>query len=319
MYWIVRGPWVVDYFIALNQILILFLLIGVGFFCRRVGILHETSVTSLSKFLLHICIPAMIIYSMQIPVTSELLQNSELLIVAAFGYYAVSLVVAWFAPILLRARHEEYGVFRFMLVFSNSMFMGFPVLSMIFGPEAIFYAAIFNIPFTILAYSLGIWLLTVHGGGEGRPVFQPKLLVNAAFFLTFVGLALFLTSTTIPDPINGSLELLASVTTPLSLVVTGGFLAQLDMSRIFGNVRQYFVAGIRLLVLPALVYVIFSPFIADPLILGVVVVTAGMPAATNTVMLASEHRVHPDIAAQGVFITTLMSVVTLPFLAMFLS
>ena len=206
-----------------------------------------------------------------------------------------------------------------MLVFSNSMFMGFPVLSMIFGSEAIFYAAIFNIPFTVLAYSLGIWLLTVHGGGEGRPVFQPKLLLNAAFLSTFVGLALFLTSTTIPDPINGSLELLDSVTTPLSLVVTGGFLAQLDLSRIFGNVRQYFVAGIRLLILPALVYVIFSPFIEDPLILGVVVVTAGMPAATNTVMLASEHRVHPDIAAQGVFITTLVSVFTLPLLAMFLS
>lgn len=53
-----------------------------------------------------------------------------------------------------------------MLVFSNSMFMGFPVLKMIFGPDAIFYAAIFNIPFTILAYSLGIWLLTVHGVGR---------------------------------------------------------------------------------------------------------------------------------------------------------
>ena len=143
-------------------------------------------------------------------------------------------------------------------------------------------------------------------------MFQPKLLLNAAFLSTFVGLALFLTSTTIPDPINGSLELLDSV-------VTGGFLAQLDLSRIFGNVRQYFVAGIRLLILPALVYVIFSPFIEDPLILGVVVVTAGMPAATNTVMLASEHRVHPDIAAQGVFITTLVSVFTLPLLAMFLS
>ena len=254
-----------DYFIALNQILVLFLLIGVGFFCRRVGILHEASVASLSKFLLHICIPAMIIYSMQIPFTSELLQNGELLIVAAFGYYAVSLIVAWFAPVLLRAKHEEYGVFRFMLVFSNSMFMGFPVLKMIFGPDAIFYAAIFNIPFTILAYSLGIWLLTVHGGGEGRPVFQPRRLLNAAFLSTFVGLVLFLTSTTIPDPINGSLALLDSVTTPLPLVVTGGFLAQLDLARIFGNVRQYFVAGIRLLILPAPVYVIFSPFIVDPL------------------------------------------------------
>ncbi|HJJ99254.1 MAG TPA: AEC family transporter [Methanocorpusculum sp.] len=308
-----------DYFIALNQILILFLLIGVGFFCRRVGILHEASVVSLSKFLLHICVPAMIIYSMQIPFTSELLQNGELLIVAALGYYTVSLIVAWFAPILLRAKHEEYGVFRFMLVFSNSMFMGFPVLKMIFGPDAIFYAAIFNTPFGILAYSLGIWLLTAHGDGEGRPIFQLKLLLNAAFLSTFVGLALFLTSATIPDPINGSLALLDSVTTPLSLVVTGGFLAQLDLSSIFGNVRQYLVAGLRLLILPALVYVIFSPFLADRLILGVVVVTAGMPAATNTVMLASEHRAHPDIAAQGVFITTMVSVVTLPLLAVFLS
>lgn len=196
--------------------------------------------------------------------------------------------------------------------------MGFPVLEMIFGQEAIFYAAIFNIPFTILAYFLGIWLLTVHGGGEGYPVFQPKLLLNAAFLSMFVGLALFLTSTTIPDPINGLLELLASGTTPLPLVVTGGFLAQLDLSKIFVNVRQYFVAGIRRLILPALVYVIFSPFIENPLILGVVVVTAGMPAATNTVMLAAEHRIHPDIAAQGVFITTLMSVFTLPLLGIFL-
>ena len=143
--------------------------------------------------------------------------------------------------------------------------------------------------------------------------------MNAAFISTFAGLALFLTSTTIPDPINGSLALLDSVTTPLSLVVTGGFLAQLDLSKILGNVRQYCVAGIRLLILPVLVFVIFSQFITDPLILGVIVVTAGMPAATNTVMLASEHRVHPDIAAQGVFITTLMSVFTLPLLAMFLS
>ena len=150
-------------------------------------------------------------------------------------------------------------------------------------------------------------------------MFQPKLLLNAAFFSTFVGLALFLTSTTIPDPINGSLALLDSVTTPLSQVDLVGFLAQLHLLRIVSNVRQYFVAGVRRLVLPAPVYVIFSPFIEDPLILGVVVVTAGMPAATNTVMLSSEQRVHPDIASQGVFITTLVSVFTLPLLAMFLS
>jgi malate permease and related proteins len=114
------------------------------------------------------------------------------------------------------------------------------------------------------------------------------------------------------------MELLSGVTTPLSLIVTGGFLASLNTRAIFTNIRQYFAAAIRLLAVPALTYLIFSPLISDHLILGIVVVTAGMPAAVNTVMLAEEHQARPDIAAQGVFISTLLCVVTLPLLAVFL-
>jgi len=277
------------------------------------------SISSLSKFLLHICIPAMIIYSMQIPFTSDILLNSEYLVVAAFAYYGLAFLVAWFAPILMRAKKEEYGVFRFMLMFSNSMFMGFPILSMLYGQDAIFYAAIFNIPFTLLTYSVGIWILRAHEKGNGKLSFDPKLLLNPAFISTILGIIFFLTSISIPDPIYSSLELLNNVTTPLSLVVTGAFLAQLEFASIFKNVRQYIVAAIRLLGLPALTFVIFSQFITDPMVLGIIVITAGMPAAVNTVLLAEEHKAHPDIAAQGVCISTLLCLVTLPLIAMFLT
>ena len=148
-----------DYFVALNQILVLFLLTGVGFFCRRAGILNQNSVSSLSKFLLNICIPAMIIYSMQIPFSQSIAEKSGMLIFAALCYYVIAFAVCFVTPYILRCKKEEYGVFRFMTMFSNSMFMGFPILSMFFGPEAIFYAAIFNIPFTLLTYSVGIWIL----------------------------------------------------------------------------------------------------------------------------------------------------------------
>ncbi len=308
-----------DYFIALNQILILFLLIGVGYFARMIKILNDASVSSLSKFLLHICIPAMVIFSMQIPFTNEVLMKGEYLILAAFAYYGVAFLVAWFTPILMRAKKEEYGVFRFMLMFSNSMFMGFPILAMLYGQDAIFYAAIFNIPFTILTYLVGIWLMRAQEKDNGKISFDPKLLLNPAFLSTILGLIFFLTSFSIPDPIYSSLELLNNVTTPLSLVVTGGFLAQLKFAAIFKNVRQYIVAAIRLLGMPALIYLIFSQFIDDPLILGIIVVTAGMPAAVNTVLLAEEHKAHPDIAAQGICISTLLCLVTLPLLAVFLT
>ena len=306
---------VMDYFVALNQILVLFLLTGVGFFCRRAGILNQNSVSSLSKFLLNICIPAMIIYSMQIPFSQSIAEKSGMLIFAALCYYVIAFAVCFVTPYILRCKKEEYGVFRFMTMFSNSMFMGFPILSMFFGPEAIFYAAIFNIPFTLLTYSVGIWILR---SGEGGISFSWKLLLNAAFLSTFVGILFFVTSFSIPDPFYGALGLLSDITTPMSLVVTGGFLASLETKAIFSNVRQYFAAGIRLLIIPALTFAVCSLFITDPLILGITVVTAGMPAAVNTVILAEEHGARPDIAAQGVFISTLLCILTIPLLAVFI-
>ena len=306
---------VMDYFVALNQILVLFLLTGVGFFCRRAGILNQNSVSSLSKFLLNICIPAMIIYSMQIPFSQSIAEKSGTLIFAALCYYVIAFAVCFVTPYILRCKKEEYGVFRFMTMFSNSMFMGFPILSMFFGPVAIFYAAIFNIPFTLLTYSVGIWILR---SGEGGISFSWKLLLNAAFLSTFVGILFFVTSFSIPDPFYGALGLLSDITTPMSLVVTGGFLASLETKAIFSNVRQYFAAGIRLLIIPALAFAVCSLFITDPLILGITVVTAGMPAAVNTVILAEEHDARPDIAAQGVFISTLLCILTIPLLAVFI-
>ena len=306
---------VMDYFVALNQILVLFLLTGVGFFCRRAGILNQNSVSSLSKFLLNICIPAMIIYSMQIPFSQSIAEKSGTLIFAALCYYVIAFAVCFVTPYILRCKKEEYGVFRFMTMFSNSMFMAFPILSIFFGPEAIFYAAIFNIPFTLLTYSVGIWILR---SGEGGISFSWKLLLNAAFLSTFVGILFFVTSFSIPDPFYGALGLLSDITTPMSLVVTGGFLASLETKAIFSNVRQYFAAGIRLLIIPALAFAVCSLFITDPLILGITVVTAGMPAAVNTVILAEEHDARPDIAAQGVFISTLLCILTIPLLAVFI-
>ncbi|MDO5844056.1 MAG: AEC family transporter [Methanocorpusculum sp.] len=306
-----------DYLIALNQILILFLLVAAGFFCRKIGILDEGSVSKLSKFLLHICIPAMVIYSMQIPFNEGTFENSAYLFVAALIYYCIAFVIAWFAPIILRAKREEYGIFRFMIMFSNSMFMGFPIISMIYGSYAIFYAAVFNIPFTILSYSVGIWLLKKKGGAKFS--FSPKILLNAAFISTIAGLVFFLTSFQIPDPIYGALGLLDDVTTPLSLVVTGGFLAGLNFKSIFTNVRQYFLAGIRLVIMPLVTFLVFSQFITNPVVLGIIVVTAGMPAAVNTVILADEYGSNAKIAAQGVFISTLLCIATLPLLAVFLA
>ena len=302
-----------EYLIALNQILLMFILVLVGFFCRKLNILSQNAISSISKFLLNICIPAMIISAMQIPFSVSIAGNAGLTLIAALIYYVIGTVIAWFLPKLLRAKREEIGVFRYMTIFGNTMFMGFPVISMIFGQEALFYAAIFNIPFNLLSFSFGIWILKKESGVK----FSPKIFLNAAFISTIFGLVLFLTSFTIPEPIGGAIDLIGDLTVPLSLIIIGGYLANFQFKKIFTNFRQYIVACVRLLVVPFATWIICSCFLNDPLILGIAVITAAMPAAVNTVMLAEAHDAHPNIAAQGVFISTLLAIITVPIFAVF--
>ncbi|HJJ94984.1 MAG TPA: AEC family transporter [Methanocorpusculum sp.] len=302
-----------EYLIALNQILLMFILVLVGFFCRKMNILPQNAVSAISKFLLSICIPAMVISAMQIPFSTSVMGNVGLTLVAALIYYVIGIVFACFLPKMIRAKKEEVGVFRYMIIFGNTMFMGFPVISMIFGQEALFYAAIFNIPFNLLSFSFGIWILKKESGVK----FSPRIFLNAAFISTIVGLVMFLISFTIPEPIGGAIDLIGGMTVPLSLIIIGGYLANFPIKKIFTNFRQYIVAGVRLLVVPFATWILCSQFINNSVILGIAVITAAMPAAVNTVMLAETHDAHPNIAAQGVFISTLIGMVTIPFFAVF--
>jgi len=300
----------VDYLIALNQIILMFLLVIVGFVCRKLNIFTDKTNSAISKFLLNVCIPAMIISAMQMPFSEAVVANSGTIILAAVAYYAIAIIIGWFLPYIIRAKKEEFGVIRYMTIFANTMFMGFPILYMMYGQIAVFYSAIFNIPFCLLAFSVGIWLLKKKTGEKIH--FSPKLLLNAAFISTLIGLVLFFTSVTIPDPFGGAINMLGDLTVPLSLIVTGSFLASFSIKNIFTNVRIYVASAVRLAVIPLLTWLVCSLFITDPMILGIVVVTSAMPAAVNTVMLAQEHDANPGFASKCVFISTLLSIVSVP-------
>ena len=111
--------------------------------------------------------------------------------------------------------------------------------------------------------------------------------------------------------------MVAAITTPAALMIIGSSLAELPFREMFSNVKVYLFAICRLLILPLLTYFIFGLFVKDnSLLLGVAVVIAGMPVATNGTMLCLEYGADEKLMAQGTFITTLLSVITIPLLAM---
>lgn len=126
----------------------------------------------------------------------------------------------------------------------------------------------------------------------------------------------FLTSRSpCPRSTGGAVTLLGDLKTPLSRVVIGGVLAEMALKSVFTNWRVYVVSTMRLLLVPLLTWAILRPFITDPLMLGVPVILAAMPSAANAVLLAEEYRSDAELASQGVFISTLFCIVTIPVIA----
>jgi predicted permease len=173
---------------------------------------------------------------------------------------------------------------------------------------------LFNLPFNFLVFTMGVWLLA-----RGRPGnLDVKSLLSPGLVASFVGLALFLVGYTLPSPVETGLDLIGSVTTPLAMLVVGALLATLPVSRLAGDWRIHLLTGLRLIVFPVIAFLVLSPFITDKLLLGVAVLLIAMPVAANSVLLSEEYKVDATLASQGVFISTLLCLATIPILEVLL-
>ncbi|MDD2788303.1 AEC family transporter [Methanoculleus sp.] len=301
---------ITDFLVVADQIFILVLLIAAGYVAVSTKIVDPRATRGLSGLLINITIPALIVASMQVPFTPERLVGAETLILATGMLYVFSFALAWAVSKAMRVPAAEEGVLQFAIVFGNVGFMGFPVALTLFGEESLFYVAIFNLVFNVLVFSVGIAMLT-EGRGKG---FDPKLLLNPGIAASVVGLALFLGSVEIPSPFIDSIDLLGGVTTPLAMIIVGAMLATFPAREMVGDWRIWATSAVLLLAVPVAYCYLFSPVFSDPLVNGVMITMAAMPAAANTAIFAEQYGADARLASQIVFVSTIGSLVTIPLM-----
>jgi predicted permease len=300
----------VRFYAVFEQILALFLLLLAGYLARKSGLLDSQLTKGLSGLLLKLALPALIIDSMQKPFSASLLRESGIIFFISLAVYACSVVFALLFPRVLAATPEERGVFSFALIFSNVGFMGYPVVFAVFGETGVFYAAIYNLPFNFLLFTLGIMIISKKV--EGAPPINWKLLVNPAVAAVFIGFFLFLFSVALPRPISLAVHQLGLLTPPLSMLLVGSLLCTIPVKRVFTDWRVYIVSLLRLLLLPFLVWLALQGFRLPELLVGIPTVITAMPAAANSAILAEQYEGNAALASQIVFLSTLLSVLCIP-------
>lgn len=149
--------------VMLQQMIVMFLMMAVGYLCYRKQILTEEVSKKVSAIVVNVANPCMILSS---ALTDQQMQGKELVQTLAIVVimYVFLLVMAQLLPRILCIQKESRGAYAAMTVFANIGFMGFPVLAAMYGNGALLYGAVFQIPFNILIYTYGVAVLTRKPG-----------------------------------------------------------------------------------------------------------------------------------------------------------
>ena len=301
-----------------TQLGILFCLMSIGYVLGKTKFFTQQSNAILSSFIVKVALPAVIISSMCMPLTKEVLQRALAMLGLSLLVYTIILIAAWMLPRFMTKNEKQQGILSFSIMFSNCAFMGFPVLGALLGDEAIFYVAIYNIIFNILVYTLGIKFL--ERGKNQKNTFDIKLLINPGIIASLIGLIIFFGKITLPSVILGAIDSVASICTPLSMLVIGAMLSGMSIKEMFGERKIYILSLIRLIFLPFMIFILTKYILKlqDDWLIIIPVVVAGMPVASNAAMMASAYESDAKFASQAVMITTLISCISIPILIYFL-
>jgi len=300
----------VNFFDVFSEMLVILFCMAAGFLAHKLGYLGGQTDQKLCRLLLGITMPCLILGSVSsgdaLPAIGEIL---SILKVAAI-YYGVGFLSSIFIPRLLGGTAKQQGVWRYSLVFSNMAFIGYPVSVALFGQEALFYAVILVLPFNLLSYSIGPLMLA------GKAKFRWQQLLSPCIVASVIALMIALFHINMPALLGECLNFVGSLTTPLSLLVVGSLLADLPFGRAFTSPRLWALAALRLLILPIVLWLFLKwTGIGTPLVANIAVILMAMPTALNGSMLAMEYGGDTECMAQSIFLTTLMSIITIPVLA----
>lgn len=297
----------------INQIVVLFLVMIVGFFARKRNIINAQVNKGLTELLLNITLPFTIITSFNYNFSMDMLKKSGGVVVFGSLIFLISYLIG-------RALYSKYpreirGVLMFSAMFSNCGFMGFPLIKSVYGQEGVFYGAIFNMVFNILLWTVGISLFT--GKKDLKTV--KRALVNPGTVAVYIGLFIFFFSIKLPAPILNTLEMVGDVTSPLSMIVIGSILGGMNIKDVFSSREAYYSTFVRLILIPIVIFGLFKLFKLEGLSFGVLLLISAMPAAANTAIMSEKYDANSALASKCIFISTALSAITIPLvLALFL-
>ena len=305
-----------DIFLIINNLLVLFAMIAVGFFAGRSGKLSERAFSDLTAFLMQVALPCMIFSSMQRAFDLSLLKDSVLGLVLSLVFTLAALGISYILSGIMGVRRERRGTWIFASSYGNTGFMGIPIVSALLGQDGVFILASSAPAYMLVQYTLCVRMMCAYAGNELEGGSR-KVLLSRQNFAMLAGFVFFLFQLPLPEVLSRVINAFAGITTPLSMFVIGMSLARGRIADAFKDKDAITICMMRLAAIPVLTAAIlhFMPFVS-PLLRGVLILCAAMPCPSLAVIFSQTYGGDVELGARAIFISSLVCMITIPLMTM---
>jgi predicted permease len=294
-----------------TQVLILYIIVFLGFLAERLNVYSEKTAKATTNFLFYFITPAVIINAF---LSTEFTREKALSYGTAFlcGVATHVGAILLSAPFFRRGKHPDNAVYKYAAVYANMGYMALPLAEAVVGPEGVFYCSAGVITFNIFSFTHGVWLM--ESDDKDKKFNIKSLILNPGVLSVMVGLPLFLFSVKLPIIIQKPISYMASMNTPLAMIILGTYISKADFKTIFKDTRLFGVLFLKLIAVPLLMFGIFKLAGVSGALLTSVLISASSPSASNTVMFSAKYGKNTRTASKIVSFVTFFSILTMPII-----
>lgn len=325
--------------VVLQQMVIIFILIGIGMILYRRKMLSEEGSKQISGLIINVTNPALLICSALEDGPKASLSDLGIAFVSYAAIFAILIGAGFLFAYILRVPKNLRYAYQMLTVFGNVGFIGIPLASAVLGSESLIFVSIFNLLFNLLIYTFGISLLQRAAARQAKEgillsteqvkdgaiapvnrIGSSRLhkLVNAGTISAAITIIVYLGNFRVPVILSSALSYTGRATTLLSMLVLGVSVAQMAPKEIFSHPKLYAFTLLRQVLLPFGCMLLMRCFLDNKLILNTMLLMVAVPAANMPLMLAKQMDMETESISQAIILTTVLSLVTVPLACLLL-
>lgn len=303
--------------VVIQQMVIIFILIAIGVFLYKKQMLSEMTSQQISGLIVNVTNPALLVSSALQDGPKVSLQELGITLGADLIIYGVLIAAGFLIPRILRVPDGYHYAYQMLTIFGNVGFIGIPLASAVLGTESLIFVSIYNLLYNICIYTFGISLLEKAAARQASGS-RWKKLINVGTVSAAATIIIYLSGFRAPAVLSSTLNHIGQSTTLLSMLVLGVSVAQMAVKDIFSHPKLYGFILLRQILLPAGCILLLRPFLSSSLILNTTALMLAVPAGNLPLMLSKQLQIDTDTISQGIILTTILSLVTIPIVSLLL-